>query len=74
MLLDLMVSTFEIPENRARLYLLRFREQMLEERGDALLAEASAMEPRSVERALQAFLAQVKQLDQQFKETETSDD
>ena len=73
MLLDLMVGTFEIPENRARLYLLKFREQMLEERGDALLAEAGAMEPRSAEKALQAFLAQIKELDQQFKDAEKTD-
>jgi len=71
MLLDLMVNTFEIPESRAKLYLLRFREQMLEERGDALLAQADAMDPRSAERALGTFLAQVKELDQQFKDVES---
>ena len=74
MLLDLMVSTFAIPESRAKLYLLRFREQMLEDQGDALLGQAGSMEPRSAERALEAFLAQIKELDQQFKDVEKSDD
>lgn len=74
MLLDLMVTTFEIPESRAKLYLLKFREQMLEDQGDELLAGAGAMEPRSAEKALKAFLAQVQQLDQQFKGLEKSDD
>ena len=71
MLLDLMVGTFDIPESRAKLYLLRFREQMLEARGDVLLAHAEAMDPRLAERALGAFLAQVRELDQQFKDVES---
>ena len=59
MLLDLMVGTFDIPESRAKLYLLRFQ-QVLEAKGDALLAHAEAMDPRLTERALGAFLAQVR--------------
>lgn len=69
-LLELMTGTFDIPERRARRYLLQFREMALEAEGDALLAQGDQMDPRMTERTLATFLARAKALDDEFKEVE----
>ena len=71
MLFGLMVDTFDIPEDRAKLYLLRVREQALERRGDDLLTQAQDLDPKMAERVLSAFLNEVRHLDQQIKEAES---
>ncbi len=67
-LLELMTGTFDIPEGRARRYILQFREMALEIEGDVLLAHGDQMDPRIAERAWATLLARAKALDDEFNE------